>query len=79
MDKEKSENSLLNKDAGWVRGEVIWKVPFFWRDMVVTGGQKPFDCNQFPLGTWQWFPLGKEWVTKAPAGMSAPILSVPSL
>lgn len=44
---------------------------------MVMGGQKLFNCNQFPPGIWQWFPSGKEWVTKPPTGMSAPILSVP--
>lgn len=46
---------------------------------MVMGGQKLFNCNQFLPGIWQWFPSGKDWVTKPPTGMSAPILSVPSL
>ena len=41
---------------------------------MVMGGQKFFNCKQFLLGIWQWFPSGTEWVTKPQAGMSAPIL-----
>ena len=47
---------------------------FCLRGMMVMGGQKFFNCKQFLLGIWQWFPSGTEWVTKPPAGMSAPNL-----
>lgn len=76
----KEEDNWKRKNWGtvslircWMKGEVIWKVTFFAGtsgDMVEVERQKHFNCNQFPLGTSQWFPLGKEWVMKAPAGIS---------
>lgn len=80
----KEEDNWKRKNWGivslircWMRGEVIWKVTFFAGtsgDMVEVEGQKHFNCHQFPLGTSQWFPLGKEWEMKAPAGMSGRVL-----